>query len=143
MTCNNNILTLTVTLFGLMYGVIHYLGKEEEKKYKEMLIMQRKMENLTELCKEMKEEIRKMQEKEKTVQRFISLSDLAQGTRGVRGAELPDEDGVDYEECIEQYMEHCSVEQFVDIEDAENDSQRNRSNSLSSLLGSAKKMVFG
>lgn len=145
MTCNNNIIIFTV--FGVIYGFIHLLEKEQKKKHHEMLIMQRKIENLTHLCKEMKEEIRKMQEEENTAKRFISLSDLAH-----KKHDNNNEYGIEYEECIEQFIEQCSehcVEQFIDVEESkeihesETASQRNRSNSLSSILGSAKKMVFG
>lgn len=158
MTCNNNIIIFTV--FGVIYGFIHFLEKEQKKKHHEMLIMQRKIENLTHLCKEMKEEIRKMQEEENTAKRFISLSDLAHRSMPSSfcqledngGLQKPYDDGIEYEECIEQFIEQCSehcAEQFIDIKDSkdmqESDtgSQRNRSNSLSSILGTAKKMVFG
>ena len=142
MTCNNNIIIFTI--FGVIYGFMHFLEKEQKKKHYEMLIMQRKIENLTHLCKEMKDEIRKMQEEENTAKRFISLSDLAD-----KKHDNNNEDGIEYEECIEQFIEQCSTEQFIDVEESkeihesETASQRNRSNSLSSILGSAKKMVFG
>lgn len=142
---------LTVSLFGIIFGMIHFFGKEEEKRSQEMFDIQRKISNLSCLCKEMKEQLKNIQEQENTVKKFISLSDLSHKN-------VIDNNGVDYEECIEQYIEQFSeqcVEHFVNVDinkhdycadlecEMKSDSERKRSNSLSSILGSAKKMVFG
>jgi hypothetical protein len=143
--CGSGNTMLTMTLFGVIFGLIHFFGREEEKHQKEILIMKRKIEDIRLLCKEMKDKIDKIQEQEKTAKMFITLSDLAH-------KKSENNDGVDYEDCIEQYIEQCSVEQFIDIEEpkemeiqesSDANSQRNRSNSLSSILGTAKKIVFG
>ncbi len=142
---NENAVFHVTVLFGLFFVTFHYLSKEKEEHEKEILIIQRKMSELSSLCKEMKEEIKRIREEEKTVKRFISLSDLAH--KNVVEENMINNDGLDYQDCIEQF-----ADQFIDVyndnknnndKDGSDVDERNRSNSLSSILGSAKKMVFG
>ena len=147
MSSNGNAVFHVTLLFGLFFGTFHYLSKEKEERNKEMSIIQRKISDLSSLCKEMKEEMMRIREEENTVKRFISLSDLAHKNVNVV-EEKTNNDGDDFEDCIEQYIEQYAQE-FIDIdkddkEDCKDEPDgRNRSNSLSSMLGSAKKMVFG
>jgi hypothetical protein len=152
MTNNSENNILTVALLGIIFGMIHFFGKEDKKRCQEMSDINKKIANLASLCKEMKQELKNIQQQENTIKTFISLSDLAHKNNLI-------DNGVEYEDCLEQYIEQFSeqcVEQFVDINkdnqnkyisesesEIKSDIGRNRSNSLSSILGTAKKMVFG
>ena len=120
---STNYVFITAT-FGILFSMLHFVQKQEEKYSFQIEIIQRNLKNISLECEDMRNQLEKMKEQQKCSQEYIPLSNIK--IKLDTEHECEDEDY-----CVEE------------IDDDLTTRTRSRSHSLSSVLGTAKKLVFG
>lgn len=110
-----NYVFITAT-FGILFSMLHFVHKQEEKYSSQFEIIQRKLKIISLECEDMRNQLEKMKEQQKN-----------------------------NESCMPHEREHEDEDYCVEeIDDDDLTTRtRSRSHSLSSVLGTAKKLVFG
>lgn len=128
---NSNLL-ITAT-FGTVFALLHFIQKQDEKYAYQIESIQRKLKIISNECERMKNQLEKIE---------CDLGNL----HHIASSSLHSDGDADFNVCKD--ADDCCVEYVENIEDYDHDVSistrtRSRSHSLSSVLGSAKKLVFG
>jgi hypothetical protein len=123
---------ITATL-GVLFSMLHFVQKQEEKYSNQIEIIQRKLRLISSECEDIRNQLEKMKERQKDNEKYIQLSEL----------KLIKTDTHEDEYKRNEDEEYCVEYDVHDYDDDLSVRNRSRSHSLSSVLGTAKKLVFG